>query len=190
MKTDKREGLFVVLSGPSGSGKDTILNELIALDPNIRTSVSATTRPPRRNEIDGVHYHFLSNEEFEEKIKNGEFAEYVKYGDNYYGTLKSEIDAPACSGKITVLVIDVKGAKTIINEFPEALSIFLVAPSAETLESRLRKRAEESDECIRKRLMIANEELLCQGEYKHVVINDVLEDTVKKVYDIIQNTVP
>lgn len=186
MNSESGKGLLVVLSGPSGSGKDTILKELMTLEPNIACTVSATTRKPRSNEHDGINYHFMSLEEFEEKIANGEFIEYVHYGDNYYGTLKSEVDALLEKGKITVLVIEVRGAAEILKKYPDALSIFLVAPSYSMLETRLRNRAEEDEEGIKQRLKIALDEMERAREYKHLVINDVLSYAVRHIYEIIQ----
>ncbi|MDR1630375.1 MAG: guanylate kinase [Oscillospiraceae bacterium] len=186
MNSEPAGGLLVVLSGPSGSGKDTILSELMKLEPKVAATVSATTRKPRSNEIDGKSYHFLSIGEFEKRIDEDAFLEYVRYGDNYYGTLKSEVDALLKKGMITVLVIEVRGAAEIIKKYPEAISIFLVAPSHEVLEARLRRRAEEDEEGIKKRLMIAYTEMERCRDYKYLVINDVLEDAVRHIYEIIQ----
>ena len=185
-EASSKKGLLVILSGPSGSGKDTILRELRLLDPDIRESVSATTRSPRQNETDGLNYHFLSEEEFAEKIKNGEFIEYVKYNNHYYGTLKSEVEALISGGKTAVLVIEVRGAAEVLKKFPEAVSIFLTAPSPEALEARLRIRAQNSEAGIKKRLLIAEEEIERRFDYEYVVVNDVLADAVSEIYNIIK----
>lgn len=186
MNSETAQGMLVVLSGPSGSGKDTILNKLMKLEPKVASTVSATTRKPRSNEIDGESYHFLTTAEFEQKIAEDAFVEYVRYGDNYYGTLKSEVDALLRKGLVTVLVIEVRGAAEIIKKYPEAVSIFLVAPSHAVLESRLRGRAEENEEEIKKRLTIAYTEMERCRDYKYLVINDILEDAVRHIYEIIQ----
>lgn len=185
MTEQEPKGKLVVLSGPSGCGKDTVLNCLCEMDGRFCPSVSATTRLPREGETEGVHYYFLSREEFERRIAAGEFVEYVEYNGNYYGTLRSEIDNAVAAGRIIVLVIEVCGAANIISQFPDAESVFLMPPSVSVLEERLRKRGTENEETIRRRMKIAKEEMEKSRLYKHVVVNDVLEDTVRTVHDIL-----
>ncbi len=189
MKPEPHDGILVVISGPSGTGKDTIVSELKKIDGNICSTVSATTRKPRKNEIDGEHYHFISVEEFENRINNNEFIEYVKYGNNYYGTLRREIDSLINCGKVAVMVIEVNGAQAIMEKFPGVLSIFVTAPSEKILEERLRWRAEETEEAISTRLEISREEMKRKDEYDFVVVNDVLEAAVERIYRIIKDRI-
>lgn len=180
------KGIMVVLSGPSGCGKDTVLNRLLQMDEKIKPSVSATTRAPRRDEVENVSYYYLTRDDFEKKIENGEFVEYVCYDGNYYGTLQSEVDRVMNNGDTVVLVIEVKGAANIIAKYPEALSIFLMPPSPDVLEERLRQRGTDDEETIRKRLQIAVDEMEKSRLYRHVVVNDNLDETVQTVYDLIK----
>ncbi|MBR1812008.1 MAG: guanylate kinase [Clostridia bacterium] len=185
MRSDNRKGVMVVLSGPSGCGKDTVLNRLLEMNARICSSVSATTRAPRPGETDGVHYYFISKDDFEQRIENGDFIEYVQYNNHYYGTLKSEIDTAVAAGKIIVLVIEVKGAANIISKYPDAVSVFLMPPSVQILEERLRNRGTDSEENIKKRLSIAVDEMEKSRIYKHVVINDDIDTAVQTIYDIV-----
>ena len=184
---NENTALPIVISGPSGCGKDTVVTELRKMDSSVALAISATTRTPRGNEQDGVDYYFLEKDEFEEKIENDEFIEFVQYNGNYYGTLKSEVSRLAQEGKKCVLVIEVKGAANIIAKYPDCLSVFLMPPSVDELENRLRGRGTESEESIAGRLKIARDEMERRSQYKFVVVNDVLEDAVKQIYDIINN---
>ena len=179
------KGMMVVLSGPSGCGKDTVLSRLCEMEPRICGSVSATTRAPREGELEGVHYYYITKEEFERRIANDEFVEYVNYNGNYYGTLKCEIESAVENGKIIVLVIEVRGAANIISRFPDAVSVFLMPPSIGVLEQRLRSRGTESEETIRRRLAIAKDEMAKSRIYDHVVVNDDLDAAVKTVHDLL-----
>lgn len=185
MNSTDSKGVMVVLSGPSGCGKDTVLNRLIDMDSRIRPSISATTRKPRCDETEGINYYFLSKDTFERKIENGDFIEFVQYNGNYYGTLKSEIDNAVADGKIIILVIEVKGAANIISKFPDAVSVFLMPPSTEILEERLRNRGTDDEDTIKMRMQIAADEMEKSRIYKHVVINDNLDKAVNTIYDII-----
>jgi len=173
MSSDR--GTLIILSGPSGSGKDTVLSELLQRNEKIQLSVSATTRNPRRGEIDGVHYFFISKEDFEKKIENNEMLEYAVYGDNYYGTPKGPVDSWLNAGKTVILKIEVQGAEKIRKMYPDAISIFILPPSMETLEHRIRKRESEKEDEIIKRLAIAKSEIARADEYEYAVINDVLD---------------
>lgn len=182
---EEKRNLYI-LSGPSGSGKNTVYDELVKRIPKIEQTVSATTRKPRDGEEDGVDYYFLSVAEFEKKIENGEFVEYVKYGYNYYGTLKSEIKRLSALGKIVVLIIEVEGANNVKKAFPEATTVFIVPPSEEELRRRIVGRGQNTDEEVRIRLAIAMEEMKSSEKYDYCVVNDDLSVCVDEIVNIIQ----
>lgn len=179
------DGLLVVLSGPSGSGKDTVLAELFKLDIGLVQSVSMTTRKPRDNEKDGVDYLFVDENCFVSAIENGKMLEYAKYGNNYYGTPKAPVDNWLNENKVVVLKIEVQGAGNIRKLYPDAVSIFLAPPNKQILEERLRNRGSEDDEDVRRRLDIACSELERICEYDYVVVNDDLMDAVRDIKTII-----
>ena len=168
----KGKGMLVVLSGPSGSGKDTVLEKLKESDFSFDKTVSATTRDMRDGEKNGVDYYFIDKNTFEEKISNNEFLEYTVYNDNYYGTPKSEVEKHIDKGGCILLKIEVEGAGNVRKVMPEALSIFIIPPSMEELERRLRGRGTETEESFRKRFEAAKNELSRANEYDYVVIND------------------
>ncbi|MBQ7962655.1 MAG: guanylate kinase [Clostridia bacterium] len=179
---------LVVVSGPSGAGKDTIVSRLLGMDSDFSLSVSATTRAPRGAEVDGKNYYFLSTEDFLSKIENDAFIEYAKYGSNYYGTLKSDVEQRIRNGKTVILVIEVNGAANIKRLYPGALSIFIMPPSSEVLENRLRKRQTDSEDAIIKRLDIAKTEISRSTDYDYIVINDDLDRAVAEAHEIIKRT--
>ena len=162
-------GMLVVVSAPSGCGKDTVFKEIRKKRNDIVESVSATTRKPREGEVEGVNYFFLSEDEFKDLIENNGLLEYAVYNNCYYGTPIKGVNDAISNGKICVLVIDVQGAENVKKLYPDSVSIFLVPPSWETLEQRLRARNSEEEEMIQKRLDIAKKELLCQDEYDYKV---------------------
>lgn len=176
---------LIILSGPSGAGKDTIAGRLLELDDRFSLSVSATTRKPRGNEVDGEDYYFLSENDFERVIADDGFIEYAKYGGNYYGTLVSDVKKRTDSGKTVILVIEVNGAAKVRKKYPGVLSIFIMPPSREVLEHRLRKRQTESEEAIQKRIVEATNEINRKDEYDEAVVNDDLDTCVENVYNII-----
>ena len=135
------KGLLVVLSGPSGAGKDTVLNNLLAKNKNIRISTSATTRSPREGEVDGEDYYFISNEEFVQLISKDGMLEYAEYCGNYYGTPYDQVESWLCKGRDVVLEIEVKGGAQVMKRCPDAVSIFIIPPSLKELEMRLKNRA-------------------------------------------------
>lgn len=178
-------GILMVLSGPAGSGKDTVLGELYKQIPEMKQSVSMTTRPMRDGEVDGVDYYFVSRETFEASIREDRMLEYAQYGSSFYGTPKEPVDRMLSEGKIVVLKIEVQGAENIRKIYPDLVTIFITPPNMTVLENRLRKRGTESEEDIRHRLEIASEELSRIDEYNYIVINDELSDAVNDVKTII-----
>ncbi len=181
------KGSLIVISAPSGGGKGTIIAELLKQNRNIKYSISATTRAPREGEVDKVHYHFISKEEFKDKIENKEMLEYAVYCDNYYGTPKAAVLEALEKGDDIILEIEVQGGAQIKEIMPECVSIFITPPSIEILEQRLRKRGTESEEKINMRIKTAKEELKSREDYDFVVINDTLEKAVEEVAAIINN---
>ncbi len=178
------EGLKIVLSGPSGSGKGTIVKSLIE-DDNFKLSISATTRKPRAGEEEGVHYFFKEKHEFERMISENELLEYANFCDNYYGTPKSFIEECANNGKDVILEIEVQGAHQVKPIYPEAILIFIVPPSLQELENRLVGRGTETREVIDQRLNRAKEELSLYDTYDYIVVNDNLEEAVNSIKQIV-----
>lgn len=186
IKTNNK-GLLIVVSGPSGAGKDTICQKLIKENSNIWMSVSMTTRKPRPLEKDGVDYFFVSSEEFENKINDNTFLEYASYNDNYYGTPKDKVEEKLNEGKDLILVIDINGAINIKKIIPSALFIFIMPPDMETLKNRLIGRKTESKDKVVQRFITAYNEVNNYKKYNYVVVNDKVEDAVNKVKSIIQS---
>lgn len=186
IKTNNK-GLLIVVSGPSGAGKDTICQKLIKENSNIWMSVSMTTRKPRPLEKDGVDYFFVSSEEFENKINDNTFLEYASYNDNYYGTPKDKVEEKLNEGKDVILVIDINGAINIKKIIPSALFIFIMPPDMETLKNRLIGRKTESKDKVVQRFITAYNEVNNYKKYNYVVVNDNVEDAVNKVKSIIQS---
>lgn len=175
---------LLVLSGPSGSGKDTLMRHLVQRCPEIRLSVSATTRERRPAEQEGIDYYYLSKEEFERRIQQGDLLEYTHYCGNFYGTLKSEVDGRLAKGEPVALVIEVEGAANIKRIYPDSTAIFIKPPSMEELERRLHYRNTESEEKIAARLRRAVEELKYADKYDYVLVNDDIEACTQAVYEI------
>lgn len=186
IKTNNK-GLLIVVSGPSGAGKDTICHKLIKENSNIWMSVSMTTRKPRPLEKEGVDYFFVSSEDFLNKIKDNTFLEYASYNDNYYGTPKDKVEEKLNEGKDVILVIDINGAINIKKIIPSALFIFIMPPDMETLKNRLIGRKTESKDKVVQRFITAYNEVNNYKKYNYVVVNDKVEDAVNKVKSIIQS---
>lgn len=182
----KKRGMLVLYTGSSGVGKGTIMQELLKRDKNIRLSVSNTTRPPREGEIDGVHYNFVTKEQFESLIQKDGYLEYAEYCGNYYGTPKQQVEDMLSQGYDVFLEIEVCGGLQIMEKYPDVLSIFVLPPSMDTLEKRLRDRNTEDEETIIERLGQAKREIGCKDKYKYVVVNDKLDDAVDEILDILK----
>jgi guanylate kinase len=185
MNQSSLKSLLVVLSSPSGGGKTTICKALASRYPIFKISVSASTRKPRKNEVNGVDYYFLSEEEFFRRVKEQEFLEYENVHGYLYGTLKTEIKKLLEKGSSVLFDIDVKGALKIKKIFPEAILFFIRPPSLEELEKRLLKRQTDTREEILKRLQRLPEEYAMADQFDYDVINDNLEETIEKIYQII-----
>ena len=179
-------GMLVVLSGPSGVGKDAVKEGFLAACPNMVQSVSATTRPMREGERDGADYHFLSREAFEAMIARGDFLEYTQYNGNYYGTPLPFVKELLASGKDVLLKIEVEGARNVRRLFPEAVQIFLLPPSMQELWNRLAGRGSDTEEKNRQRFATAYEELAFAGDYDYNVVNDDLELAVSRLAAVYQ----
>ena len=181
----ENEKYLFVVSGAAGTGKDSVVNALRAAHPEIEKTVSATTRSPRPGEQEGVDYYYRSQEQFQQLIANDEVVEYNFYNGNYYGTLKEEIHKRLEAGKLVVLVIDVHGAANIRRMFPGATTIFLLPPSVEELERRLRGRGTETEESIRERLATARNELAQQDDFTLKLVNNEVDTCAEELYQVI-----
>ncbi|MBI2436063.1 MAG: guanylate kinase [Candidatus Hydrogenedentes bacterium] len=168
-------GLIVVISAPSGAGKLTLLTKVREACRDLSSTVSATTRPKRQGEVDGKHYHFLDRSEFERRVAVGEFAEWAEVHGNLYGTLRSELDRCLRSGHDVLLELDVQGMRNLRRLYPDAVTIFLMPPSLEELERRLRKRGTDGAAEIALRLRNAQEEMLARNEFDYIIVNEVVE---------------
>jgi guanylate kinase len=182
----KNRGSLVVISGFAGAGKGSILNEMMKRHEGYAYSVSATTRPPRPGETDGVNYFFISREKFREMIDRGELLEYASYVDNYYGTPRSYVERMLDEGRDVLLEIDIQGAMNIRRSMPEALLVFVLPPSAKVLEKRLTGRGTETPELVKKRLARAAEEAAGVGDYDYIIVNDTIEESAESLHQLIQ----
>ncbi len=180
------KGSLVVLSGPSGSGKDSVCERLKEYNDNFWLSISCTTRKPRNGEEDGINYFFVSEEEFKQKIENDDLLEYAVYNGNYYGTPKSKIHEYLDNGTDVILVIEVQGALKIKHKIPEAIFIFLMPPTMKDLVYRLKKRGTETNDKIIERFRKAYKEINELSKYNYVVVNDDLDKSTRKVNSIIE----
>ncbi|MBQ5968888.1 MAG: guanylate kinase [Clostridia bacterium] len=181
------QGLLLVISGPSGCGKDTIISRVLErIGDEGFLSVSMTTRERRGNEVDGVHYYFVSQEEFQKGIEEDRMLEYARYGKNFYGTPVGPVRDLMRAGKTVILNIEVTGGKNVRRLMPDAVEVFVIPPSIAELERRLTGRGTETPEAIRRRMEIAKKELRHACEYDYIVVNDALEDAVDDVLAIIR----
>ncbi len=186
---ENKKGEVIAVSAPSGSGKTTIIKKILKLYPEIVFSVSATTRPKRENEADGVEYFFISEDEFKSKIDKGEFVEWEKFYDYYYGTFKSFIDDNINSGKPVLLEVDVKGALSIKRIYPESHLIYIMPPSYEELVKRLRNRQTETEEDFQKRIERAKMELSHKDQFDYIISNEYLEKAVEETSVLIKKII-
>jgi guanylate kinase len=173
--------MVFVVTGPSGVGKGTLIAALRERHPELGLSVSATTRPPREGEEDGVAYHFMSEAEFDRRLEAGEFVEHASYAGHRYGTLRAELARRTREGRPVVLEIELQGARQVREALPEAVQIFIAPRSPEQLEERLRARGLDGEEALRERLRIARTELAARSEFRHVVVNDELARAVAEL---------
>ena len=184
--SEVRKGMLLVISGPSGTGKGTLIERLMKEDPTLVFSVSATTRAPRPGEIDGVHYHFVTNERYDELVAENAVVEYANVHGNRYGTLRSEVYERLERGENVVLDIDVQGALNVIASEKEKVSIFILPPSMQELRSRLTGRGTETEEAVERRLHNAVWEISQKDKYQYKVINDDLESCLHTLQAIIE----
>lgn len=180
------KGLLVVLSGPSGAGKGTVLREVLNRNENVCVSISCTTRKPRRGETDGIHYYFKSHEEFKDMLKQGEFLEYAQVYDEMYGTPLFAVNEKREQGKDVVLEIDVQGALEVRKKVEDAILIFVMPPSMEELKHRLAGRDTETEEQIENRFTAAYNEIKMRDHYDYIIVNNDIDDAADSFLEIIE----
>ncbi|MGH2943021.1 MAG: guanylate kinase [Solirubrobacteraceae bacterium] len=178
----------VVITGPSGVGKGTLIRSLRTRMPDLQLSVSATTRLPRAGETQGVDYHFMTPAEFEQHVSAGDFVEHADYAGARYGTLRSELETRSASGAPVLLEIEVQGARQVRASMPDVVQVFIAPPSLDALSARLVGRGTDAPEQIEARLRTAEAELAAQDEFARVVVNDRLEDAVEELVEIVRET--
>lgn len=187
---NKKNKQLIVLSAPSGAGKTTLAKYLLSTFPHFKFSVSATTRSPRGNEVNGKDYHFLTKEEFETLIKTNQLVEFEEIFGNYYGTLRSEVEKSIEQGEIVVFDIDVKGALSIKSKYPDqSLLLFISPPSVEVLEQRLIARGTESPEQLTQRLERIRMEMSLKDQFDYIIVNDKLEKAQAELLAIVQSNI-
>jgi guanylate kinase len=188
-KQAHRKGKAVVISGPSGVGKSTICREVVERMKDVHLSVSATTRPKSASELDGRDYWFISQAQFDERIRKGLFLEYAEVFGNLYGTPRDKMDEALAAGKAVILEIDVQGAKQVKLEYPDAVMIFVLPPSQRELAERMNGRGRDDEEAAKERLDLAGREIAAAWQhYRHMVINEDLEHAINEVIQIIEDS--
>jgi guanylate kinase len=181
-----RTSKVFVITGPSGVGKGTLIRGLLERMPELEVSVSATTRAPRPGERDGVNYHFLTPEEFEQRVQAGDFVEHATYSGNRYGTLRSELERRLADGAGVVLEIEIQGARQVRAAMPDAVAVFIAPPSRPALRARLVGRGTDSPEQVDERMRTAERELEARPEFAHVVVNDRLEQATDELVGVVR----
>lgn len=179
-------GLLIVVSGPAGVGKGTIVRNMMENDPNFVISISATSRVPRANEIEGKNYYFKTREQFEEMIKNEDLIEWVEYCGNYYGTPRDLVCSEIEKGNVVILEIEVDGALNVKRLFPDCVLCFIIPPDFSELEKRLRGRGTDTEESINKRLKRAKDEFKYMENYDYLILNDSIENAAQRFFNIVQ----
>lgn len=182
----KTEGILTAVSGFSGAGKGTIMNRLLEKHPGYRLSVSATTRQPREGEIDGVHYFFKTEEEFQQMIDEGAFLEYAGYTGHRYGTPKAYVEEMLAQGQDVILEIDVQGALKVKENHPDMLLVFVTAPSIEEIHSRLKGRGSESEEVIQERIAQIGREMKMIPYYDYLIVNEDVDESAETFHKIVE----
>ena len=187
MSSPGHKPLVYIISAPSGSGKSTLVNELLKSVSDLEFSISYTTRAPRGSESNGRQYYFVSRSEFEKMIRDGDFLEHAEVFGNYYGTARRFLHEAERNGRDLLLDIDVQGAEQIKQKLPDATSIFILPPNRQTLEERLRKRSEDREEVIQRRLVTASREIENYDRYNYILVNDRLEDSIEILQAIVRS---
>jgi guanylate kinase len=187
MSAPAQKPLVFIISAPSGSGKSTLVNELLKSERDLDFSISYTTRAPRGSETDGKQYYFVGRPEFEKMIQDDEFLEHAEVFGNYYGTARRFLREAEQDGHDLLLDIDVQGAAQIQKKLPDAISIFILPPDRKTLEERLRKRSEDREEVIQRRLITASREIQNYDRYNYILVNDLLDESSKNLQAVVQS---
>ncbi len=186
---DIKKGKLFVISGSSGVGKGTLLKQLVQRNPELEVSISATTRNPRPGEVDGVNYFFTSKEDFLKEVENGDFLEWAEFNGNYYGTKQAWVERNLNKGRNLILEIETKGALQIKQKMPDAVLIFILPPSLEELEHRLRGRNTEDEATIQGRLHEVKREIECSKNYDYRIINDDLEKALSELEKLVKSVI-
>ncbi|MEO0430921.1 MAG: guanylate kinase [Cyanobacteria bacterium J06656_5] len=186
--TPQAPGRLIVFTGPSGVGKGTLLHRLLAQHPDIQLSISATTRQPRAGEEDGKHYYFVSRADFEAMVEAKQLLEWAEFAGNYYGTPRQPLDAMVARGHVVILEIELDGARQVRDTLPSAEQIFVLPPSLEELETRIRERGQDSDAAISKRLARAHVEIAAAAEFDHQIINDDLDLALTELEQLVMGS--